>query len=397
MMNWQHYSATAQIMISPLNDIYFQNRDEQAIILEAITVDEKTPRGHKSIHCNTQVLESFRVLNINEDLNPEQEVELFSVYQKFINTAVKEKREIVLTPIFNYTENTIDRCIDAMITPIVTQKAIGAELPEIRFFSSDPRITEKFNLAIADPENYMKSRADKAAKAAEAAEATKSAANPGLSHLQLQYGIVPCDMKDPGMIMLHASALKYGEMGGTAKILGGFTKKPLFAEAASTGTAVPRKIKPKLAANGSHTQQSASTTNHTKPAYVAMGEKEVMSTTHFIMPTVELNLDPSYYQTLSNLLGLETLSSEQEDAIRQTYIRVFKNAKEKGVSNLVLIPCFDLKQRDSLQEQACAVMLDVLDKLLISNPGIAVKMALASREEYAFLQQQVVYWKKNRQ
>jgi hypothetical protein len=391
MMNLQHYKDSAYIMISALNEIYCKKRDEQTAIRETNNVDEKNPQGYKSIQFNNQVLKSFRPLNIIEDFNPKQEAELFSAYQEFIKTAAKENQEIVLTPIFNYTENTIDRCIDAMIKPIVTQRAIGAELPEIRFFSSDPRITEKFNLAIAEPENYMKSKAD---KAAQAARVTKAAPNHGLSQLQFQYGIAPRDMKDPGMIMLHASALKYGEIGGTAKILGGFTKKPLFAAAASTGTAVPRKIKPKLVADGPQMQRSANTTNQTKPASLAMGEKEVMSTTHFIMPTVELNLDPSYYQTLSNLLGLETLSSEQEDTIRQIFIQVFKNAKEKVISNLVLIPCFDLKQRASLQEQACAVMVDVLDKLIVSHPGIAVKMALASQEEYGFLQQQIARWEK---
>jgi hypothetical protein len=392
MMNLQHYKDSAYIMISPLNEIYCKKRDEQTVIREPNNVDEKNPQGYKSIQFNNQVLKSFRPLNISEYLNPEQEAELFSAYQEFINTAAEANKEIVLTPIFNYTENTIDRCIDAMITPIVTQRAIGTKLPEIRFFSSDPRITEKFNLAIADPGNYMKSRDD---KAAQAARATKAVADHGLSQLQFQYGIAPRDMKDPGMIMLNASAVKYGEIGGTAKILGGFTKKPLFAEAASTGTAVPRKIKPKLVADGSQTQQSANTTNQTKPASVAMVEKEVMSTTHFIMPTVELNLDPSYYQTLSNLLGLETLSSEQEDTIRKTYIKVFNNAKEKQIDKLVLIPCFDLSQRDALREEACAVMLDALGKLIISNPGIAVTMALASQEEYTFLQQQVAHWKKS--
>ena len=114
------------------------------------------------------------------------------------------------------------------------------------------------------------------------------------------------------------------------------------------------------------------------------------------MPTNELHLGQSPFSTLSNLLGYEneTLSPEQKDTIRQTYMKVFKNAKEKEISNLVLIPCFDLKQRDPLQEQACAEMLDVVDEFLVSNPGMVVKMALASQDELTFMQQQIVRWKK---
>ena len=391
IMNLQHYDDTAHVMISLSTDIYFPetavNRQET---LHAIAnMDKQVPGEDKSIKFNKQVLTVCRLIDISNDINPIQEAELFSAYQKFINTAIKEKKEIILTPIFNYTENTIDRCIDAMITPIVTQRTVEAELPEIRLFSSDPRITEKFNQAIADPESYMALRAQEVAKTARA-----TAAKHGLSQLQLQCGILPSDMNDPGMIMMHASATKYGTNSATNKILDGFTKKPLFATAASAGKAVPRKRKIRLATDTVKTRQSSNKDGQENPVYAATNEKEVMSTTHFIMPTDELRLDRSYSLTLSNLLGREELSSEQKETIRQTYIKVFSNAKENGVSSLVLVPCFDVEQCESLREEACAVMLDVLDSLLASHRGIVVKMALASQQEYAFVQQQVALWKK---
>ena len=395
MMDFRHYEKKTHIMVPPLNEVYFpqQTDDEQATFHAVGAADKKFRGKNQSIEISGQALTLYKPLKIGEELKLEQEAEIYSVYQEFINTAVKANKKIVLTPIFNYTEHAIDRCIDAIITPIVTQKTVKGGIPEIRFFSSDPRITEKFHLAISDPENYMALRA--ASKAAKTAMPT--APIYGLDQLQLQCSILSRDMKDPGMIMMHASAGKYGTINGnTAQILDGFTKKPLFARAAAAGTAIPRTRKKTLLADALTPQQPSDTTNRTNTTSVATGEKDVISTTQFIMPTNELHLGQSPFSTLSNLLGYEneTLSPEQKDTIRQTYMKVFKNAKEKEISNLVLIPCFDLKQRDPLQEQACAEMLGVVDEFLVSNPGMVVKMALASQDELTFMQQQIVRWKK---
>lgn len=393
MMNFRHYEKNTRIMVPPLNEIYFprQTIQEQAIFYQLNAGDEEFRESNQSIEVDGQVLTAYKHLKISENLKPDQEAELFSVYQEFIKAAIKDNEKIVLTPVFNYTEHAIDRCIDAVITPIVTQKAINGELPEIRFFSPDPRITEKFDLAISNPEHYMALRAaDKAAKLA-----MQKAPGHGLDRLQLQHGILLRDMTDPGMIMMHASAGRYGATDErTTDILEGFAKKPLFAKAALAGTAIPRTRKKTQPAGALTPHQPSNTTNRRDATSVATGKKELISTTQFIMPTSELHLDQSVFHTLSSLLGPETLSPEQIETIRKTYTQVFRNAKEKEIRTLVLIPCFDLEQENSLREQACAEMLDVIDKLLASNPDMTVKMALASQSEFTLLQQQIVRQEK---
>ncbi|MFL6715986.1 MAG: hypothetical protein ACJ8G3_06445 [Burkholderiaceae bacterium] len=54
----------------------------------------------------------------------------------------------LLTPLFNYTDNTIDQCIAIMIGPFKGALEKGQPLPRVGIFSSDSRISKKFNEAM---------------------------------------------------------------------------------------------------------------------------------------------------------------------------------------------------------------------------------------------------------
>ena len=399
MMNLRHYGDNTRIMIPPLEEVYLpqETSDEQALVHALKAADKSLRENNEPIEINKQVLTicgKFELSTDSESLTPVQEAEIFAIYQKVISDAVQAGQKIVLTPIFNYTEKTIDRCIDAIVTSILTQQSLVGKLPEIRFFSSDPRIGNKLDLALKDPAKYMASRTANAL----ARVAMPAMPSQELDRLKLQHGISSDDLRDPGMIMMNGSTGKYGAVDQQAAlILKGFTEKDVFAKAALKATAISRTRRKAGAADTSTKRRFSNAAKHIEAPVEAMHGKKQQTTTQFIMPTCEMALAPSAF-SLSSLLGTETLSDEQSNEIRAIYTRVFDNAKKRGIGNLILIPCFDLEQDNGLREQACAEMLTVLDELLASNPQIVVKMAVASPEALSFFKHQSDQWKKaNRQ
>lgn len=67
-------------------------------------------------------------------------------------------RTVILTPLFNYTKNTIDECISIMLQPLKTAREKGMKLPLVGVFSVDPRIRSKFQDALLEWKVELKNR-----------------------------------------------------------------------------------------------------------------------------------------------------------------------------------------------------------------------------------------------
>ncbi|WP_194713790.1 hypothetical protein [Noviherbaspirillum soli] len=80
-------------------------------------------------------------------LELQQKAYLARMYKSITDGHVESGSAWVLTPLFNYTENTIDQCIAIMLRPFKSAFEAGKTSLEVDIFSADHRITDKFDKA----------------------------------------------------------------------------------------------------------------------------------------------------------------------------------------------------------------------------------------------------------
>nr|WP_217344973.1 hypothetical protein [Noviherbaspirillum sp. L7-7A]MBV0879181.1 hypothetical protein [Noviherbaspirillum sp. L7-7A] len=116
-----------------------------------------------------KVLVAAKSCHIDEmqyQLRTTQHAYLKQTYESVFGHKAASAETIILTPLFNYTEDTIDECIDIMLAPAKKERKPGENL-RLGIFTPDPRIRLKFNTAVhklADEKRKKKNERQAGAK-----------------------------------------------------------------------------------------------------------------------------------------------------------------------------------------------------------------------------------------
>lgn len=97
-----------------------------------------------------KVLVAAKSCHIDEmqyQLRNTQHTYLKQTYESVFGHKAVSAKTIILTPLFNYTEDTIDECIDIMLAPAKKEGKPGENL-KLEISTPDPRIRLKFNNAV---------------------------------------------------------------------------------------------------------------------------------------------------------------------------------------------------------------------------------------------------------
>lgn len=78
------------------------------------------------------------------ELEPAQRDHLDAAYRSVFPDGRDRSDLILLTPLFNYTEKTIDACVTAMLRPLMIDIENGHPFSMVEIFTNDPRISAKF-------------------------------------------------------------------------------------------------------------------------------------------------------------------------------------------------------------------------------------------------------------
>ena len=338
-------------------------------------------------------------------LTADQEKHLRLAYRNFIEESVTSDTSFVLTPLFNYTVQTIDACIACMLAPLELGLRLKQPLPKVVIFTTDERVRRKFDAKLdtlqrqarheqtmlvtqggepavqaqdggegpaapgsqitvtlpADPVNLRTEPLLQQRPPVAIASAASAAARNGIDSVKLQAGITSMDWNEAGLIMLTQSAGEYGASDIIGKFLANAAEGAKFPDAPSAIALVTRP---------------RTNPERIRPQYFAAAAK------------VRLN---SWWSPRN-----ESLSAQAKADIAVTYNTIISAAIREKAERLVLAPCFDMADDTEARRQAIVEMFSTLDILLNMHGTLKVTLAARSRDDKRVLEEQLLTWKRNK-
>lgn len=159
MFDLSLYAGFDVVMLPMIEQMQPLNDPAEQEVVKKLHADSKpyaSKKLGKSIFKKQTLVAAERCVIAPEQVKllPNQQIHLLKNYTKVIADSGDLDQKVILTPLFNYTENTIDDCVKHMLRPVKMaweqEKKTGKGNLKVDIFSSDPRISKKFYEALRD-------------------------------------------------------------------------------------------------------------------------------------------------------------------------------------------------------------------------------------------------------
>jgi len=298
---------------------------------------------------------------------------LSNAYAQFINQGIDAGESILLTPLFNYEEATIEACMATVLAPIEKALQEDKRLPDIGFFSTDPRITTKFNEELDKLKMQAQLRKIRAAiqqptYPALESKVPETVAIPTLTApltqtLKVQVGIVEDHWypQDKTLLLLTSSS-----------------RDCVLQKEVS----IAIELNQMLESEEFSAAQESSAIFSTKQKPLSAG-----SAARYVAPVKEVAMDENKW-----FFSAAALDESKAKEIQMAYKKVCEDAEAIGIYKLVMTPCFrevgtTMLGNNKPYREAVGIMVETLAHLSRTYPQLELTMVARSEDERVLMQE----------
>lgn len=306
-------------------------------------------------------------------LSAADETYLSNAYAQFISSSIDANESFLLTPLFDYEEATIEACIATMLAPIDKALKEGKSLPDIGIFSTDSRISTRFNEELDKLKIEAQFRKIRAA--------IQQPAHPTSESKVSERVVIPTLTAPPTQ---------------TLKVQVGITEdhwnpkeKTLLLLTRSSRDCVPQKemfIAIELNQMLDSEEFSAA---QERSAIFSEKQKSLLpgSAARYVAPVKEVAMEENKW-----FFSAAALDQSKVKEIQMAYTKVCEDAETGGIHKLVMTPCFKEVGKTMLgnnkpYREAIGVMVDTLAKLSRAHPKLELTMVARSEDERLLMQE----------
>lgn len=300
-------------------------------------------------------------------LSSADELYLKHKYQSFIDPSIALGEPFLLTPLFHYNEQTIQACVDIMLKPVEAALDKNQALPDIGIFSTDPRISTKFNEELDKLKMQAQDRRIRAA----------------IHHtIPLALGSKVLDpVAIPTLAAPIAQRLKV-QVGLSDDQWNPCEKTLLLLTSSSRECVRPEEPVIEIELSQMLESDKFSVAKEGSALFSETKQKSPWGAANrYLAPVEEVAVEESNW-----FFSSATLDQSKADKIRMAYTRVCKDAAAFDIRKLVLTPCFKEVSKTMLgsnkpYRDAVDVMVKTLAELSSLNPQLELTMVARSEAE----------------
>ncbi|HEX8883387.1 MAG TPA: hypothetical protein VF797_02735 [Noviherbaspirillum sp.] len=308
-----------------------------------------------------------------DSLSAADEAYLSNAYAQFINQGINAGESILLTPLFDYEAATIEACMATVLAPIDKALQEGKRLPDIGFFSTDPRITTKFNEELDKLKMQAQLRKIRAA--------IQQPTYPTLESKVPEPVVIPTLTAPPTQ---------------TLKVQVGITDnhwypndKTLLLLTSSSRDCVPQKevfiaieLDQILESDDFSAAQEGGAIFSAKQKPMSQG-----SAARYVAPVKEVATEENKW-----FFSAAALDESKAKEIQMAYKKVCVDAEAIGIYKLVMTPCFrevgtTMLGNNKPYREAIGIMVETLAHLSRTYPKLELTMVARSEHERVLMQE----------
>jgi hypothetical protein len=304
-------------------------------------------------------------------LSPADNTYLSNAYAKFISPSIDAGESFLLTPLFEYEAGTIDACIATVLAPIGKALEEGKSLPDIGFFSTDPRIDKAFNEALKKLKTEAQNRQSPVSRQSAVPLMPESSA------------LAPTDIRIPSSSKTEKLKVQVGISDPQWKPR---EKTLLLLTSSSKDCVRPEEVSIGIELSQTLESKEFSAAKKKSGFFSEPDESPWGCANRYMAPVEEVTVEESTW-----LFNSAKLDDSKASEIQLAYTRVCKDAVKNGIDKLVLTPCFKqvsktLLSSDKPYRDAVGVMVETLAGLSSLYPQLELTMVARSEAEMELMQ-----------
>ena len=301
------------------------------------------------------------------------EAYLSNAYAQFINQGIDAGESILLTPLFNYEEAKIEACMATVLAPIDKALQEGKRLPDIGFFSTDPRITTKFNEELDKLKMQAQLRIIRAA--------IQQPTYPTLESKVPEPVVIPTLTAPPTQtlkVQLGITEDHWYPNENTVLLLTSSSRDCILQKEVS----IAIELNQMLESEEFSAAQESSAIFSTKQKPLSVG-----SAARYVAPVKEVAMDENKW-----FFSATALDESKAKEIQMAYKKVCEDAEAIGIYKLVMTPCFrevgtTMLGNNKHYREAVGIMVDTLAHLSRTYPKLELTMVARSEDERVLMQE----------